>query len=378
MRKKLLLIVGLSVLLTSLSFGLGFFWWTSYATFDYSLQPIIALQGQNISPSDFLIESGRNSRNIQANFRNHTMNYSNLNPGIHEIPINISLGWRTAASVATLYILAPADYVRIEYAQPPERLTPLDFISNADIIVDVSADVAFDVDFVGEPPRINAIPIGRFPVELELNGMMFTSMLDVAITESPSATMADLTIPAGQAISANQFVEDISHAVEIDSIDFLTEPDIFRSGEQVVNIVIQDIFGNRGNFEAMLTVLPNTVPPVILGVTSPIEVMRGNNILFRQGVSAYDAFGRRLDFAVDSSLVNPNLEGHYTAVYRAEDADGLYAEIEIDVFIVSVDPQWVHERVDEILTGIFRDGMTQVEQARAIFDWVSANIMYAG
>jgi len=120
----------------------------------------------------------------------------------------------------------------------------------------------------------------------------------------------------------------------------------------------------------------NDTPPVIYG-TGDIVTAVGEPILFRSGVSAADAFGRVLTFTVDSSAVNMNASGVYTAVYAATDAWGLTTEVEINVHVMNITPNAVYEMADAILAQILTTGMTQVQQARAVFDWVSDNITFA-
>jgi hypothetical protein len=99
--------------------------------------------------------------------------------------------------------------------------------------------------------------------------------------------------------------------------------------------------------------------------------------MYRQGVIAHDAFGRQLDFEVDSSDVDQNKKGIYTATYWVEDVCGLRTEVMVTVDIVDIDPQWVDDKVDGILAKILKEGMTQAEQTRAIFSWIRSNMRYA-
>jgi hypothetical protein len=242
---------------------------------------------------------------------------------------------------------------------------------------DITGNVSYDVRFLSEMLTPEEYPAGQFPVQLSLNGEDFYSVLDVVDTIPPTATPLSRTIKMGEEVLPEYFVKDIYDASPIASIAFATEPDVLTAGDQIVEIEIDDVFGNRGSFKAQLTVLPNEVPPTIEGIRD-IESMMGNTIMYRRGVNAYDAFGRSLDLSVDSSGVNQHVVGTYTAIYWAEDCCGQRTEVEIDVNIVSFDPQWVNDRVDSILDEILQEGMTQVEQARTIFTWIRRNVSYSG
>ena len=120
--------------------------------------------------------------------------------------------------------------------------------------------------------------------------------------------------------------------------------------------------------------IPET-PPVFKGLRT-IESMKGVPIIYRQGVSAYDGLGRPLDFEIDSSNVDHNTIGEYIAIFSAEDNYGHKTDVEIKVLIIEIDTQWVNDLIDGVLDEIFTDGMTQVDQAQAIFTWIKSNVSF--
>ena len=120
---------------------------------------------------------------------------------------------------------------------------------------------------------------------------------------------------------------------------------------------------------------PNA-PPRIYGVQD-IYVQQGGSIMFRRGVSAFDYFDNPINFAVDSSNVDVSTLGSYAITYSAIDDWGQITEKTAYVHVVEVEPDIVRALADVILDGILRENMTQVEQARAIFQWVGGNISYA-
>jgi len=190
----------------------------------------------------------------------------------------------------------------------------------------------------------------------------------------PTATVLSLTVPMNSTVFATDFVFNPSP----DSLEatFGTPPDTLTSGVQTVEIILLCPEGRTASYEATLTVLRNEIPPTIHG-TRNIEVTVGSNILLRSGVSAYDFFGRELEFTVDSSNLNLDVPGTYRVTYSVFDSCGNLAMEEIRVYVLDVDIDWIYAQVDAIFRNIMREDMTQVQQARAIFDWVGANISYA-
>jgi len=189
----------------------------------------------------------------------------------------------------------------------------------------------------------------------------------VFFNSPPEADTVDHTILIGESVSPENFVKNVTSDFEIISIEFIEEPDTLAHTNQTVQIRITDEHENNAVFEARLVIKINTTPPVIEGTNTIISRL-GNPILYRQGVSAHDDFGR--DFTelieIDSSHVNHNEVGEYTVLYRVMDTTGLVTEVFETVQVLNVDIDYVNERVDEALAEILNDGMSQVEKARAI------------
>lgn len=65
----------------------------------------------------------------------------------------------------------------------------------------------------------------------------------------------------------------------------------------------------------------DTTPPALTGVKD-IEILAGEGISYRTGVTAYDDSDGEISFEVDSSGVDPNTPGVYTVIYIATDRAG--------------------------------------------------------
>jgi|GEM_PF-2099851 len=196
-----------------------------------------------------------------------------------------------------------------------------------------------------------------------------------ALLQAAAIEIIDVAVPMGEVVTTEDFLVDVSDPSIIIFSDFVIEPDTYSVGSQIIEIAIEDVYNNREVATVLFTVLDNDVPPIFEGIR-PVDGMRGGNILYRQGVSAFDAFGRPLEFTVENSEVDPDTLGVYTVTYRAVDAYGLITEEETQVHIVNIDPDRVDERIDRIFDDILTDDMTQVDQARAIFTWIKANVTF--
>jgi transglutaminase-like putative cysteine protease len=270
-------------------------------------------------------------------------------------------------------VLTTIDQIQNEFTAPGPELKPVDFIANAD----VAAGTPFDVRFIEEPLPLEDYPVGEHTLRLSLNGAPFEVKLYVTDTTPPTATAVSRAIKIGESVTPYDFVTDIIDASPIGSVTFIREPDIFAKRDQIVEVAIEDIFGNRDVFVSSLTVLLNETPPVIEGATT-IQAMVGSAILYRQEVTARDDFGREIDLHIDNRGVDVNTTGTYTATYWAEDLSGLRTEVEVTIYVIDIDPTDIETQIDEILSRIITDDMTQLQQVLAIHRYVRSNIRFAG
>jgi hypothetical protein len=201
-------------------------------------------------------------------------------------------------------------------------------------------------------------------------------MLSVTDTTPPKAELADKTVNTGSMVYPEDFIKSVADASEYTVSFFEDEPpDVFISGEQDVYLVLEDIYGNRSEYGAVLKVIPNTSPPVFYGVRD-IEALLGGNVKYRADVTAEDSFGNPLSYTVDSSSVDMDTAGIYEVVYSVTDADGNETKEQAFVTVAAVDEETLYKLVDGVLDQIIHEDMTQVEQARAIFNWARNNVGY--
>ena len=365
MKKRRILII--IILIIAIGAGsLGFYF---HAGIDYHVQHVVTVDGNVISPSDFVILD-EGSESALVSFADEELTF--FAPGKHEVELTIRQGLRTERETVLLYVVKPVSYVTVEYSAPDQHFEPIDFIFNREILHGVN----FYLDFVDYLPKLETLPVGKAPIEIKINDSIFTSYINVVDTVPPVAIVKDIEMLPLEALYAKDFIVEYFDASPIGYIGFYEEPNITTPGNHIVAIVIEDIHGNRALYEAMLTILPNDEPPTIEGVRN-FEVMKNLPVRFREGVSAYDAFGRPLVIGVDTGQFNVSEPGLYDVTYYVEDAWGLRTEVTISIRVISVDPEYVRERADVVLASILREGMTQVEQARAIFNWISWNMTTA-
>jgi len=370
---NVLIAVFLTVFLTSAGFSGWYYWWTTHAAFEYTLTPVVVLEGQDIDAGSFLA-SGEDMGRVSAAFKNTPQKPS---AGWFDVPLTLTMGWRTVEANSYLYVLSTVKSIKHEYAEYGPELRPADFILNADI----ASGVPFDVRFVNEPELLEEYPVGEHTLYLTLNGAPFEVLLIVEDTTPPVAIPLSKSVRIGENVGPEDFVTGISDASDdlpISISFYREEPDVFNSRDQIIEIKLEDFYGNYAVINAGLSIQLNRYPPVING-TDTIITMVGDPILYMQGVTAYDDFGR--DFTemvtVDNSEVNQFAAGIYTVRYLVEDFSGLTFVVEETVHVLDIDIDYVNEQVDEELAKILREDMTQLNQVHAIYTWVKRNLTYA-
>jgi hypothetical protein len=361
--RTVLIISLIVVVLSTAGFAGWYYWWTTYATFEHTVHPVVVLDGQSVAAEEFLY-TGAEMAGVKAEFQNPDFETA---AGLQYIPLTLTLGLRTVETSAALYVLTPVEYILHEFTETGSTVRPIDTLINPE----AAARASFDVHFIENPLPLEDYPVGDFILHLALNDTPFEVILRVVDTTPPTATPVDHTIQIGDAVHPEDFVTDVFDASPIESITFVEEPDVFMRGEnQSVQVAIDDIFGNTAIFSAELTILLNQMPPVIEGVTGNVESEVRVPIDYLSGVTAHDDFGRALEVHVDNSEVDENTEGTYTALIWAEDYTGLRTEVEVVVHVLSVSPEYINERIDEILARTINDRMNQEEKALAIHNWV--------
>ena len=121
----------------------------------------------------------------------------------------------------------------------------------------------------------------------------------------------------------------------------------------------------------------DVMPPVISG-THDIEILQGDGIAYRNGVTATDDRDGEVVFWVDGSAVDPETAGVYTATYHAKDAAGNEASVTVTVTVlerrVTFDGLW--EVVDPIIAAQGFRGQSVGQVSETLYWYIKANMSY--
>lgn len=179
---------------------------------------------------------------------------------------------------------------------------------------------------------------------------------------------------------AKDFLASVSDATKWIA-SFSGSYDFSSVGEFDVEIIVEDAAKNKTTVVVPCKVITDTTAPVISGV-EPLSVSQGDTISYTSNVTVTDDYDKNPTLEVDTSEVNPDKRGIYNITYTATDASGNKSTetttIQVKSMVIAAATEsTVNGMADEILSEIIHDGMSQLEQARAVFDWVVNNITYS-
>ena len=207
--------------------------------------------------------------------------------------------------------------------------------------------------------------------------------LHIADTTAPVVEpLSDYTYFTYQdgAPKAKDLLASVSDATEW-TATFGKSYDFSSVGEFDTEIIVEDAAGNNTTVSVPCKVVNDTTAPVIAGV-EPLSVSQGDTISYTSNVTVTDDYDKNPTLEVDTSEVNPDKRGIYNITYIATDASGNKATatttIQIKSMVIAAATEGtVNKMADDILVEIITPGMSQLEQARAVFNWVVYNITYS-
>ena len=221
---------------------------------------------------------------------------------------------------------------------------------------------------------------GDYPVKVQWDKKTADVTIRVVDTMTPVGMVQDLTAPQDKLPAAEDFVTVIDDATAV-TVTYEKAPDANNDQPQSVVILLTDAGGNTARLTAMLTVIIDKQAPTITGAVD-VEVYQDKAVAYRNGITVTDDLDDAPVLSVDSSAVNLSVPGKYPVIYTATDAAGNSSTVTVTVTVLEmkstyVDMDTIDAEVDKVLNKIIKDGMTQLEQVKAIYKWVRNNCTYS-
>lgn len=194
-------------------------------------------------------------------------------------------------------------------------------------------------------------------------------------TVAPTAVAKPHTVFVGDVPDAADFVTDVVDATAVTVSFAEPAPTTEQTGNRAVTVIVCDAGGNKLELSAAMTVIEDTEPPVLSGVGDKV-IYTGESVSYRSGVTATDNRDGNVTVKIDSSAVNLRAEGKYPVIYSATDRAGNTVEKTVTFTVKGADTASLNSIADGVLAKILKEGMSERERLRAIYDWVCWNIRY--
>ena len=241
-----------------------------------------------------------------------------------------------------------------------------------------------DISYIVAPSVQQLNTPGVYTLRVESGGRESNVLLFVKDTAAPEFTLKDIDAWVGDKIKPSMFLDTINEFSDIIVSYDGKGPDMELAGEQLVYINVTDIYGNKSEMKAAkVNVQIDTDPPVISGAKNK-NIVIGSAVSYKQGITVTDNRDKPEDITlkVDTSKVKPNEKGTYEVTYTAVDTAGNAASVTVKYRFgtedeLSTDVS-LDEYVNKIAKSIFKSGMTQAQQLKAIYNWCRAKIGYSG
>lgn len=216
---------------------------------------------------------------------------------------------------------------------------------------------------------------GAVPVPVTVDGHTADSRLTFIDTTAPVGNPVNQTVYCGRVLDAKDFVKEIVDQSDV-TVTYQTAPDFKALGTRQVTVVLTDAAGNASAVTASLTVLRDTVPPVITG--PPVKyAVKGATVAYKQDLNITDNSGADLDIQVDASKVDINTAGTYPVKITATDPSGNSTSFNFKLNVSDdVTDDQVKPLADAVLAQIITPGMDDTAKIRAIYNWIQVHVRY--
>lgn len=221
----------------------------------------------------------------------------------------------------------------------------------------------------------------NYSVFFNVDGDYEQTILSVDDYAAPEVTTRQAEEWLNHPMDVNCFIESATDYSTIVEIKYETEPDWSVPGEQQVAITATDSKGNSAVYYASLLLHEDVTPPIV--TVSNLDVTVGGVVSYKKAINYFDDVSplEELSLNVDNSKVNLNAVGEYDVTYVVTDFAGNSTTVVARINVVEEEPLWndetfIRNAAEEVLAGIFREDMSDVEKIEAIYKWTKKNIRY--
>lgn len=225
--------------------------------------------------------------------------------------------------------------------------------------------------------EVDCNTVGEYTVVICADDVEYDVRIIVEDTTGPALEVKEYMDYAVIEKAPENFVRSVDDISGVVSVEFLEMPDLSYIGEQTVTIVATDSYGNETRMETSLIQVADEDAPIFLA-GEDFFVYIGDTVAYKSKVSYTDNCETGLNLTVDASAVDLKTEGKYPVVYTATDAAGNVSTktLTVTVKVYRADEVELNAKIDAIFKQIFKDGMTNREKCKAIYDYIRSHVSY--
>lgn len=332
-------------------------------------QEVLGLYGEALTPEMFLKES-YDVTGVAASFVAepdvHRAGYQNIG-----IQLRDGVGNTTLLETRLCISNLKREYV-LEAGQPmPEAQAFLEEVAGLEDT---------EISYLTIASTIDTSVLGEQEILMLVDGVELQTIVRIVDTTHPVFTVKHVDGYVGKVLDPSAFVASVTDMTEV-TYSYAQEPDWSKEGSGSAQVTVKDAAGNATTELVTYKLKKDTVAPEVS--LSVIDIIIGEPVSYKKAVGYSDNADKKdeLKLEVDNSRVDPSKVGTYKVVYTVTDTAGNSTTKEGTVKVLAEKPVYydqevVNAKADEVLASILKDGMTQLEQAKAIYNWVHSKIGY--
>lgn len=220
--------------------------------------------------------------------------------------------------------------------------------------------------------------VNDYSGEIVIDERVYPVTVHIVDTIPPQISADDLKTCIGKPRLAEDFVTEVIDATDV-TLSFDQDIDFSSIGDYDLVLTAIDEGHNKTVSNVHLSLEEDNEGPVFEN-TDDFTSFVGEPISFRRHIKVSDNSGEEPSVSIDASKVNNEVIGEYPVIYTATDSAGNSTTKEITVSITerTYTDDDVNFRIDGLIDQIITEDMDETAKARAVYDFLVANIEYTG
>lgn len=110
-----------------------------------------------------------------------------------------------------------------------------------------------DAEYISDMAGINLHEPGTYEVKIRSGKNMYDVILEIKDTIAPEAEIINVDLYESRVVEPHEYIKSIKDATNV-SVEYKTEPDYDKTGNQDVFLVLEDTSGNKSEYQTLLRI----------------------------------------------------------------------------------------------------------------------------